>query len=42
MGSLAMKNYYLAEKKRTGKTLAVLISHTLYSFLNDIRQGDGI
>jgi hypothetical protein len=39
MGSLAMKNYYLAEKKHTGKTLAVLISHTLYSFLNDM-QGE--
>jgi hypothetical protein len=37
MGSLAMKNYYLAEKKHTGKTLAVLISHTLYSFLDDMR-----
>jgi hypothetical protein len=36
MGSIAMKNYYLAEKKRTGKSLAVLISHTLYSFLNDM------
>jgi hypothetical protein len=36
MGSLAMKNYYLAGKKHTGKTLGVLISHTLYSFLNDI------
>jgi hypothetical protein len=39
MGSLAMKNYYLAEKKHTGKSLGVLISHTLYSFLNDMRQG---
>jgi hypothetical protein len=38
MGSLAMKNYYLAEKKHTGKTMAVLISHTLYSFLNDMRR----
>jgi hypothetical protein len=37
MGSLAMKNYYLAEKKHTGKTLGVLISHTLYSFLDDMR-----
>jgi hypothetical protein len=36
MGSLAMKNYYLAEKKRTGKSLGVLISHALCSFLNDI------
>jgi hypothetical protein len=41
MGSLAMKNYYLAEKKHTGKSLGVLISHTLYSFLNDMRQGGG-
>jgi hypothetical protein len=41
MGSLAMKNYYLAEKKHTGKSLAVLISHILYSFLNDMRQGGG-
>jgi hypothetical protein len=37
MGSLAMKNYYQAEKKQTGKTLAVLMSHTLYSFLRDMR-----
>jgi hypothetical protein len=40
MGSIAMKNYYLAGKKQTGKTLAVLISHTLYSFLRDM-QGEG-
>jgi hypothetical protein len=40
MGGIAMKNYYLAEKKRTGKTLAVLISHTLYSFLNDMRGAE--
>jgi hypothetical protein len=40
MGSLAMKNFFLAEKKRTGKTLAVLISHTLYSFLRDMQGGD--
>jgi hypothetical protein len=39
MGSLAMKNYYLAEKKRAGKTVGTLISHTLYSFLNDMRRG---
>jgi hypothetical protein len=39
MGSLAMKNYYLAEKKRSGKTVGTLISHTLYSFLNDMRRG---
>jgi hypothetical protein len=38
MGSLAMKNHYLAEKKHTGKTLAMLISHTLYSFLNAMRR----
>jgi hypothetical protein len=37
MGSLAMKNYYLAEKKHTGKTLGVLISHTLYSFLKNMQ-----
>jgi hypothetical protein len=37
MGSLAMKNYYQAGKKQTGKTLAVLMSHTLYSFLRDMR-----
>ncbi|MDR1597265.1 MAG: hypothetical protein LBR99_06130 [Treponema sp.] len=40
MGSLAMKNYYLAEKRRTGKTLAVLISHTFYSFLGAMREGN--
>jgi hypothetical protein len=39
MGSLAMKNYYLTEKKRAGKTVGTLISHTLYSFLNDMRRG---
>jgi hypothetical protein len=37
MGSIAMKNYYLAGKKQTGKTLAVLISHTLHSFLGAMR-----
>jgi hypothetical protein len=40
MGSIAMKNHFLAEKKRTGKPLGALISHTLYSFLNDMgRKG---
>jgi hypothetical protein len=42
MGSLAMKNYYLAGKKHTGKSLGVLISHTLYSFLNDMRREDAV
>jgi hypothetical protein len=40
MGSTAMKTFFLAEKKRTGKTLAVLISHTLYSFLGAMRGDD--
>jgi hypothetical protein len=40
MGSVSMKNYYLAEKKQTGKPLAVLMSHTLYSFLRDMRGED--
>jgi hypothetical protein len=38
MGSTAMKNYYQAGKKQTGKPLGVLISHTLHSFLNDMRK----
>jgi hypothetical protein len=37
MGSIAMKNYYLTEKKRTGKPLGVLMSHTLYSFFGAMR-----
>jgi hypothetical protein len=39
MGSSAMKNYYQAGKKQSGKTLAVLISHTLYSFLRAMQEG---
>jgi hypothetical protein len=39
-GSQAMKQYYFNEKKRTGKTLATLISHTLYSFLGEM-LGEG-
>ena len=41
MGGSAMKSYFLAEKKHSGKPLGVLISHTLYSFLDDMGGSEG-
>jgi hypothetical protein len=38
-GSHAMKRYFLNEKVKTGKTLGIVMSHTIYSFLSDLEQG---
>jgi hypothetical protein len=38
-GSQAMKRYFLNEKAKTRKTLGIVMSHTLYSFLSDLEQG---
>jgi hypothetical protein len=32
-GSLRMKKFFLGKKEKTGKTLGILMAHTLYSFL---------
>lgn len=37
-GSLAMRDYFQREKESTGKTLGIVMAHTIYSFLEDLRE----
>lgn len=40
-GSLEMKSYFLRMKQAAGKPLSIVIAHTAYSFLNQLREVSG-
>jgi hypothetical protein len=39
-GNMAMKHYFMQEKKLSGKTIGIVISHVINSFLKDLQEKD--